>query len=385
MAKEDLIRMFPTKRVSPFDGMAVTAQVWAEAHEVHRQQQQLYALLGHGPGILVGLEVIASDPPDSAVYVLPGIAMDPHGQIIVVHEPVAYDIGQARGLLYLVLTYSESRPRAGQNQEGGPLYVHAEFGVEARSDAPASAHVELARVRREDRNAPLTDARDPAHPGPNEIDLRFRQEIGAASHPTVSIGVAYADGKANPRHARGASALARALRHAGPYRVWANEGISLGAGLESLALVYLVAQDAFELRQSEMQALYAYLQDGGTVLMESCRQDHAEGDPPSDAAFSDLLASLGVRLDALPSNHSLLTQPHLFAAPPAGFETNGSPQISLGREAIGEGVILSTSDYGCLWQGERREQVASREDIRTATEWGTNIIAYAIGRRRAGD
>ena len=45
--------------------MAVTAQVWEEAHEYHRQQLRFHALLSHRPGILAGLEVIASQPPGS--------------------------------------------------------------------------------------------------------------------------------------------------------------------------------------------------------------------------------------------------------------------------------------------------------------------------------
>ncbi|MFL7809070.1 MAG: hypothetical protein AB8I80_10595, partial [Anaerolineae bacterium] len=111
MDEESLIRIYPAKRVSPYDGMAVTASVWAEAHEYHRQCRQLGSLFRHGSGILAGLEVIASDPPDSTVYVLPGIAVDTVGQVIVVQEPIAFDVAGAQGLLYLLLTYGESQPR----------------------------------------------------------------------------------------------------------------------------------------------------------------------------------------------------------------------------------------------------------------------------------
>jgi hypothetical protein len=52
---EDLIQKFPTKRISPFDGMSVTADVWAEEHEYHRQRHQLHARFSHGAGILTGL------------------------------------------------------------------------------------------------------------------------------------------------------------------------------------------------------------------------------------------------------------------------------------------------------------------------------------------
>jgi hypothetical protein len=48
---------------------------------------------------------------------------------------------------------------------------------------------------------------------------------------------------------------------------------------------------------------------------------------------------------------------------------------------VGEGVIVSACDYGCLWQGERRGRAASREEIRAAHEWGSNLMAYAVARR----
>ena len=99
---EELLQRYPTKRIKPVDGMAVTSEVWEEAHEYHRQSQGCHALFSHGPGILAGLEVIASDPPDTSVYILPGIAIDPVGQTIVLPQPVAYDIGhEMEGLLYL--------------------------------------------------------------------------------------------------------------------------------------------------------------------------------------------------------------------------------------------------------------------------------------------
>ena len=62
---------------------------------------------------------------------------------------------------------------------------------------------------------------------------------------------------------------------------------------------------------------------------------------------------------------------------------------SLGDYEIGglgedQGVIRSTADYGCLWQGERRDGPAARADIRTALEWGGNLVAYALSRRKRG-
>jgi hypothetical protein len=82
-------------------------------------------------------------------------------------------------------------------------------------------------------------------------------------------------------------------------------------------------------------------------------------------------------LEALPAGHRLLTSPALFTQPPAGFETEGSPQV-----LVSDAVIFSTFDHGCLWQGQRRPGPASREEIRSAMEWGGNILDYALWRRQ---
>jgi hypothetical protein len=379
MIDRDLLREFPTRRIKPEDGMAVTAKVWEAAHEYHRQRLRFHDLLRHGPGILTGLGVIASDPPDSTVYILPGIAVDPCGETIALMEPLAYDIGSAHGLVYLLLTYEESHPSIEPGREDEPIYIDCQFGIEATSILPDEAYVELARIRRGDANAPITDASDILHPRSNEVDLRFRPEMGIAPLEFVSVAVSYTGGVAGRAHGRGVDYLAGALRQSG-YRAAVDDGVLLTAGLDTYTLLYLVGQEAFQLSRDEMLALHAYLEGGGCVLFESCRHDAAGADPPADASFLDLLASMGIELKELQADHDLLFKPHLFAAPPPGFETEGTPGVQ-----VGKGVIFSTCDYGCLWQGKRRDRAASREEIRTAMEWGSNIIAYAHRRRQGKD
>jgi hypothetical protein len=144
--------------------------------------------------------------------------------------------------------------------------------------------------------------------------------------------------------------------------------------LSRYTLVYLVAQGAFQLTADEMNVLYVYLRSGGTLLFEACHQ--APEAAKAEAALLDLLSSFGVTVTELPTDHALLTEPNFFAVPPVGFETSGTPGLK-----IGEGVIVSAYDYGCLWQGARRDCAASREEIRAAHEWGSNLIAYALARR----
>jgi hypothetical protein len=368
----------PTRRIKPVDGMAVTADVWDEAHEFHRRHQQLHALYGHGPGILGGLEVVASDPPDTAVYIRPGVALDPSGQTIVLAEPLSYDIaGAGEGPLYLLLTYGESLPRHanGSQPEGAPMYVHSEFGLDALASLPRGPHVELARLRRTQRGAVVTNARDPGAPGPDEIDLRFRRQAGLSVAATAALGLVHLGGSGD-HHARGARYLARALSAAGRL-AWVDDGLSLGPGLEAYAMLNLVAYSGFTLDAGQMNALYAYVQAGGLVFAESCRRDPRAA-ASAETALADLFSSLGLRLEPLPVGHDLLTQPALFAAPPAGYETEGSAALR-----VGAGVVFSTADYGCLWQGERRSGPAGREAIRAAHEFGGNLLALALSRRAA--
>jgi hypothetical protein len=380
LIREELLKQIPARRIKPFDGMSVTAAVWEEAHEYHRQQQRFHHLLNHGAGILAGLEVIASDPPDNSVYILPGIACDSSGQTIVLPEPLSFDLGAAQGLVYLLLSYGEGKPRPeGGGESDNTLYIHAQYGLEAGPTLPQTAYVEVARVRRQGRGAPIRDAPDRLSPQPNEIDLRFRRDIGTKAADVASIAVCYLGDSADKRHGRGVRFLANALRRSGDLAVCVDDQVPLAAGadLSGYTLVYLVGQGAFQLGPDEMNVLYAYLQGNGTLLFESCRRDAPPGDPPADAAFLDVLSSFGVQLNDLPSDHRLLAEPWLFAAPPPGFETEGAPIIKLS-----DGVILTNCDYGCLWQGERRGRAATREEIRTAMEWGRNLVAYALERRK---
>ncbi len=369
MDKDELLQALPTKRIKPVDGLVVTAQVWEEAHETHRQFQQAHTMLYHGSGVVTGLEVIASDPPDTSVYILPGVAIDPAGHSIILPQPVAYEIGdEMEGQLYLLLSYGESRPRASKGEEG-PLYIHTEFSISARVAQPTTPAVELARILRNDRQAPFLNAPNPAQPGPNEIDLRFRREIGAPEQ--VSVAVCYLGKVRGKKHGRGLGFLAHALNRSGRYFVTVQDDVPLAPGIETHTLIYLVAEGNFELNAGQMNGLSNYVNRGaGTLFIEPLDQQ-------AESAWLGLLHSMELEPQPIQFGHSLLVNPHLFAAPPPGFAGDDAPQV-----AVREGVILSSGNYGLLWQAETREGQPSRERLRAATEWGANLITYARNRRR---
>jgi hypothetical protein len=378
VANNNFLKSFPNKRIKAIDGMAVTADVWEGAHTFHRDTQQYHNLYSHGSGIVTGMQVIASDPPDTAVYILPGVAIDTAGRTIAITEPTAYDVGkQVEGPLYLVMMYGESRPRpesSQSTQEGAPLFVQSEFSIQALNALPAAPHIELARIRRQGRTAALIDANDALHPGANEIDLRWRRQSGGIGPATVGVAVYYA-GMAERQHGRGLMNLARAADHHRHFNVVVDDNAPLTESLGQYALVCAVGQRAFQLTDVERKALTDYAQAGGTVYLESCRR---EGAPGSDQSFAELAAAFGAKLEDVRPGSALLSTPNFFAALPTGFEGQG------GLKA-GGGVILSLADYACVWQGERRGSPASREEIRSALELGENILHYAVGRRQAAD
>ena len=167
--------------------------------------------------------------------------------------------------------------------------------------------------------------------------------------------------------------MAQALNYMGRYRISVEDDVPLGPGIVTNTLVYVVGQGDFELDQGQINGLRNYVHRGkGTLLLEGV-------DTAAEASFENFLQMANMQPEPLPQGYRLLTQPYFFAAPPPGFETQGTPKIM-----VSEGVIFSTYNYGLLWQGERRGRLASREEIRSATEWGANIITYALDRRRMG-
>lgn len=376
-----VLQRVPTRRLKPIDGLAVTAAVWEEAHDYHRLSQRAHDRLAHGCGILAGLEVIASDPPDATVYIRPGAAIDANGELIVVPQPVAYDLGQAQGDLYLVLTYAEGDAQPAPGGDSARLYAQTGYQLEARPTLPEGPHVELARVRRQSRQSAIVNAAIAAHPGVNEIDQRARRVVAVRPRQTAGIAVCYvgdATAKAQMRagYLAGLDALAGAASRAGDTDFWVDDDVALSSALDRYTFVYVVGLGAAAMTPEDMNGLYAYLQRGGTVLLEGC---HRTGDgAAADAALLDALGSLGVQPAEAQPGHALLSAPYLFAALPAGYEADRP-----GRLLARDGVIFSASDYGSVWQGLRRGGPAAREDIRAAHELGVNMLTYALRRAQA--
>ncbi len=371
MTNENLFSLFPQKKIRPYDGMSVTAEVWEKAHAAHTQGLQSHNLFFHGAGILAGLEVVASDPPDCLVYILPGLAVDALGRVIVLPEAVAYDLGDdVEGPLYLLISYRETLPAAGEGGPGSePDFVLSQYLVTARPALPEEPAVELARFTRSDRRAFLADSADALRPQPNEIDLRYRRSLRVTSPTLIPAAVVYlGDGKERAAGA-GLANLAQAVIPAGRFQLVVEDGLLLDPGVLGYAFLCLVGEGKVRLSASQVKGLKGFLERGGSVLLECADAD-------ARSAFLELAGQLGIGLSTVGRGHPLLCRPNLFAAPPEGYQPAG-------ELLAGEGLVLSTFNYPRAWMGEAQAGLPGRAQIRAALEWGENLLDW-IAERQEG-
>jgi hypothetical protein len=349
------INIFPKARIKPYDGMSVTADVWAQAHEEHRKMMEAHTLNLHGFGIVCGLEVTANDPPDQYVFISAGMAVDPTGRVIVLPEPVAYDFGTTvDGELYLMLGHGEREVEGVQREV---KFIQNEFLVAARPTLPKRPAVELARVTLPRRGMPITNAADPDHPGLGEIDLRYRHSIEPQVKQIAPVGVVFL-GERVPEVLSGWDTLNAAARLSAPYRLLIDELPDL-ANLSRYALLYLSGRGRFAIDQAGLSELRLHLNAGKMVILEAFDAEGAD-------ALMLLLSQLGISLQRATVNSLLYRQPYLFGVMPEGV---GGNQVS-----FGEGVVFSLGQYALSWSGTG----AARADIRSAHEFGLNLIHYCL-------
>lgn len=382
---EKLIKLFPKRRLQAYDGMAITAQVWDTAHTYHIRAQQAHNLFYHGSGILFGMEVIASDPPDQVIYILPGVAIDPYGQVIVLSDPVAYDLGnEIEGLLYLLISRRESKQAGTQEGGGEASYVQDEFLITARSSIPDSPVIELARFHRQSRSAVLQNATELHHPQPDQIDLRYRVYLHTLVDQLVVAAVVYLGEAKDHFYGRGLARLSdefrrmplelqsdRAVRQV--IHLVVDDNVVLDPSVLRYNLICLVGRGKFQITANQLKGLQSYLEHGGTLFLEAL-------DDTSKSAFVDLAFQMGLKLGPPATGHPLLEKPFLFAAPPPGFENRGDV-LTGDTNTQPAGFILSTANYGGIWNGKARDRIATREEIRSAIEWGANLFAYVLERQ----
>jgi hypothetical protein len=362
MNPSESLSNFSKTRIKPYDGMSVTADVWAQAHDEHRSARKAHDLFFHGAGIITGLEITANDPPDQYVFVSPGVALDSEGNLIVLTEAVAYDFGDAvEGELFILLGHGERETSGTENEI---RYLQNEFVIAARPRLPKRPVVELARVRLGHRGNAIKNAAHPLHPDVDEIDMRYRVEVAPKSGQMVKVAVSYL-GQGNPNGIlAGWDYLSREVSRNTPNHLAVDQLPVITGDIQNYSLVYLCGNGTFKLDNATLKELKTFLEQGKAIIVEAF-------DDAADESFKPLIGGLGVTVKPLAEYDSILKSPFLFNLPPEGYQGN--------KVLIGKGLVYSNARYALAWSGKVSGGSGSRSDIRSALEWGVNIIQYCLG------
>jgi len=366
------------KRVNPFMGLMIDAQTWGDSHDYHRYADYAHALAMHGWGIVSGLEVDPAEPADRSVWIRPGVAVDPEGRIIIVAQPFRYQITtQDDGMIYLVLMFREIPTEPALSVEDGsekPSRLLEAYAIYERDRLPDQAHVELARILLSTGKKNIKEASDATAPRADEIDTRYREQAGIRPGPRTTVGVwkphELTGDSTLANHLAGPTLLLSALSSGVDWRLRRRDQPE-GTAEEPLDcdLLVLPVDAKSAPSASEMKRLTAYLDGGGVLLVEPCAK--ASGD--AQKLIASIAQGVGRQPQPVKRNHPLLTVRHVFSAPPAGAAS--------GQLFEADGLLVSTNDYTCAWNGGLSDKGLDRGDIRAAVEFAENMLAYSLVRK----
>lgn len=186
-------------RLNHFHGLRLESEDFETGERYHLEKRKLHNRVLHGHGIVrrfMGeLKVAGRRRGDMSVDVSPGYALDGQGNDLILWEPriVTIDAGKLPKLpvtAHIVLKYVDEPVDFVVNKANPKFKGHrrifetVRLDVEPKAPAPDDG-IELARILITEDVREITDARDPAAPGPGEIDLRF---IGQAGTTGSTVG-----------------------------------------------------------------------------------------------------------------------------------------------------------------------------------------------------
>jgi hypothetical protein len=368
--------------IRPINELPIDADIWREAHNHHHLHNQLHSAVTHRPGIVYGLEVVASKSREKTVVVAPGAGIDSEGRTVVVSEPVSFTLSEVRQI-YIILSFQSASDRnSGITLGGGQQYYRE---IESRElmhvkELPKTPYLELARIFRSPDDRAITDAADPFSPGNNELNLLFRPIAFPHCYADVSVGeLSYVPKTSASPWNPNRSGLWNLLREGNGrgFHLLFTGPISLRA-LPDIppVLLYVAGSQAFQpLQDAEIEGLRRFLEAGGLIFGEARERsgDFSQG-------FQELASKLGARLQPVRKGNPVLSAHYMFSSPPLGAQVEGKLEADLEV-----GLLFSTFDYGGAWQGEidTPDAANARDRIRTAQEFGLNIVAHAARRSRA--
>ncbi len=440
------IRSFERLQVS--DGLMINSERWRLAHEYHQQRQNMQYQSLFLPGIICGLGVAPSTAPADLpakfrdgrwVQIQPGIAIDLHGNFIVVPEPLDFRISTEAydrniEIVYLVLSYVD--PAKLKRSVSNEVLVET-FRVNEKTDLPIDTDIEICRIAIAEGDLTIQKPLDVFAPTVSQLDLRYRLQAKLRPQNVIRIACFSSEDKKEGLTKQNLKFLGKALISLAPsiclIEPIANLDINAELTLNDLHgyhLLYLTGEQVLTLNEPTQLALRSYVASGGVILIEAAirntklenllsiqqelrsasiklnknmaAQFNDRSNIMSDDQFS-IRAELKTELDAIEIEVGSHTQDllnsfrsrilmetamlafsdldHEHPLRNQPFLFNRLPVFTENpiQMLVGGGVITVMGNLSTVWGGQS-EQELTREDIRTCQELGVNILNYAAQR-----
>ncbi len=429
----------PLERLMVRDGLLLNADGWKRTHEYHRRRQNLHYQSLYQPGIVRGLGVCAIEAPDSIsvqyrdgrwVQIQPGIAIDLMGNPIIVDAPMEFRIASVATTeivrVYLVISYVDPETLYHQNQQD---WMVETFRINEKNSPPETHEIELCRMIISVDTVQIKPAFDVFKPDVNELDLRYRVPVQLRSPKTVRVAQILQGNSEDLYIADNLSSLLKSVSalHSHSLSVEPLGEITLNASPETLqnpklAKVLMPEYSLLHARYSQILAWdryqinsLKYYTDRGTVLLiEASSQEMEIADINSvirelkqaiaELPFADIpdmkqdlyaelkgcdselmqrlevaiqpIKKLAKQLEIPAVNSGIIDRHHRLKAQP--FLFSDLPIVN--HETIQVfnwgGIILSVGFLSSGW-GNQENMNLSRETLRSAQEFGINILDFA--------
>ena len=387
----------PLEQLHVKDGLMINADRWRRAHDYHQQRQNMLYQAVNQPGIVAGLGIhlVAAPSEVPAKYrdqrwleVQPGLAVDLSGNLIVVPHPVVFRIAAGETpmpepmTVYLMISHVDPKNLVRREQ---PEVIQETFRLDEKTSLPEDLEIELCRILLKPGEVELSCPSDVLDPEINQIDLRHRLSVQARPQGVAKIALLQtlmtnkalaADPYMEVRHLsnldfliEAASALYPSLRGEPAQKAFLTEG---NAGpLQDCNCLFILGTSDLTLEPHEINLLRQFLETGGIFVTEVFPEDSGALE-----SVRTLAQNLGISLQSLhqlPPKHPLKTQPFLFSALPSLY----GQEIQI---LYGDGMVAMVGELSSAW-GANSALAMSRSDIRTAQEFGINILNFASKRR----
>lgn len=372
--------------IQPVSDLPIDEHVWREAHSQHTRHDRLHAGALHRPGIVYGLEVLIHPQHSDKLLVAPGLAIDDEGRVIIVQSIGTPLPLNENGVWYIVATYSEVHDSSVTFESGGKkqtFRVVEQCQIKPEKSLPSGPYIELARVEIRAGAKGISYAVDPFDPGPNELNLLYRQTAlpwcvadGAVSELSYTPKTERANWKPNRP---GIVALVREANVRGQHLSFGGPARIKDLAASNTLLAYIAGDVAFEPFNAEQaEGLRAFIQAGGVILGESLSEAGGE----FEKSFTALAGSVGAKLSPVTEKHAAMTSLFVFGGPPEGANAKGKVLSSEDGS-----ILFSTNNYGTAWRGIRpgKGGPLPREICRESLEFGLNLVAHAALRRREAE